>query len=226
MLLPEACGPGTAERAEARQGLAQLGVLELHPWGSCADALEQPDRLIFDLDPDESLPWSTVADSARAIRALLKELRLESFVKSTGGKGLHIVAALEPSVEWPELRLFARGIAMAIESTDPRLYLIKMTKAARKGHIFLDWMRNERGATAIAPWSPRARVGMRVAAALDWDELGQAPPQFAVGKLSDWQSRLTRKSNPWAGMRPQPLDQDVVRAVLEQSGDAKITKRR
>ncbi len=208
------------DTAEALAGLAQLGVLELHPWGSQASALEQPDRLILDLDPDESLPWSTIVDSAQAIRAFLKELQLETFVKTTGGKGLHVVAAIQPSAEWPDIRLFARGIALAIESSDPKLYLIKMTKAARKGRIFLDWMRNERGATAIAPWSPRARPGMRVAVPLGWDELAGGPPAFAVANFSNWRARLEPKNNPWAGMKPQPLSPEVLRTVIAQSGAA------
>ena len=209
------------DSAEALVGLAQLGVLELHPWGSQASALERPDRLIFDLDPDESLPWSTVVESAQAIRAFLAELRLQSFVKTTGGKGLHLVVALEPTAEWPEIRLFSRGIAAAIESSDPKLYLIKMTKAARKGRIFLDWMRNERGSTAVAPWSPRARAGMRVAVPLSWDELSGGPPQFAVANFADWRARIHPNQNPWAAMRPQTLEPAVLEAVLAHSGEAK-----
>ena len=203
--------------ADALVSLAQLGVLELHPWGSQAGKLEQPDRLIFDLDPDESLAWNTVADSARQIRSFLGELGLTTFVKTTGGKGLHIVAALEPSAEWAEIRLFARGVAAAIESSDPKLYLIKMTKAARKGRIFLDWMRNERGATAIAPWSPRARAGMRVALPLRWEELADGPPVFSVANFSEWQGRLESKNDPWSRMRPQALRPEVLQAVLAQS---------
>ena len=224
--VPERDNPAHSEAyiavdtADALLGLAQLGVLELHPWGSQASALEQPDRLILDLDPDESLPWNTIVESAQAIRAFLKELRLESFVKTTGGKGLHIVAAIEPAAEWPDIRLFARGIALAIESSDPKLYLIKMTKAARKGRIFLDWMRNERGATAVAPWSPRARPGMRVAVPLRWDELAGGPPAFAVANFRDWRDRLAPKNNPWAGMKPQTLAPEVLRTVIEQSGAA------
>ena len=206
------------DTTEALLGLAQLGVLELHPWGSRASTLEQPDRLILDLDPDESLSWSTVVESAHAIRAFLKDLHLESFVKTTGGKGLHVVAAIEPSARWPEIRLFARGIALAIESSDPRLYLIKMTKAARKGRIFLDWMRNERGATAIAPWSPRARAGLRVAVPLGWDELAGGPPSFAVANFGDWRSRIEPKNNPWAKMKAQALRPEVLSTVMEQSG--------
>jgi bifunctional non-homologous end joining protein LigD len=213
------------DSSDALLGLAQLGVLELHPWGSQADALERPDRLIFDLDPDESLPWKTVVESARSIRAFLQELKLESFVKSTGGKGLHVVVAIEPQAEWPEIKLFARGIAVAIESTDPKLYLIKMTKAARKGRIFVDWMRNERGATAIAPWSPRARAGMRVAVPLGWDELGDSPARFAVANFDEWRGRIGRRGNPWAGMKAQPLLPEVLQAVLEQSGGMPVAKK-
>ncbi len=219
--VPDAADPARTEpyisvpSAEALLGLAQLGVLELHPWGSRGADLERPDRLILDLDPDESLPWGTVVESALAIRAFLHELRLETFVKTTGGKGLHLVAALGPRVAWPQMKLFARGLAAAIESTDPKLYLIKMTKAARHGRIFLDWMRNERGATAVAPWSPRARPGMKVAVPLDWDELGRGPFSFTVANFADWRGRLDR--DPWAAMRPQPLLPEVLTAVLEQS---------
>ncbi len=207
----------TVDSAEALAALAQLGVLELHPWGSKADALEQPDQLILDLDPDAAIPWATLVESALAIRAFLKDLQLESWVKTTGGKGLHIVAPLEPSVEWPEFRRFARGIAAAIESSAPKLYLIKMTKAARKGRIFLDWMRNERGSTAVAPWSPRARAGMRVAVPLDWDELASGSPEFAIANFEQWRKRATSAHDPWAAMHPQPLQPEVLRAVLAQS---------
>ncbi|RRA47330.1 non-homologous end-joining DNA ligase [Acidipila sp. EB88] len=215
------------ETPESLQALAQLGVLELHPWGSTAASLEQPDRLILDLDPDEALAWDTLVASAHAIRAFLQELQLESFIKTTGGKGLHLVVALEPSIEWPAMRLFARGIAAAIESTDPRLYLIKMTKAARTGRIFIDWMRNERGATAIAPWSPRARSGMRVAVPLRWDELASGPPTFAISNFADWRERAAPHNDPWAAMRPQTLHPEVVEAVLAQTGsDAPRSKGR
>ena len=215
----------TIDSADALLGLAQLSVLELHPWGSQfsltrPELLEQPDRIILDLDPDADLSWSTVVESAYTIRAFLKELGLESFVKTTGGKGLHIVAAVQPAAQWPEIRLFTRGIAAAIESSNPKLYLIKMTKAARKGRIFVDWMRNERGATAVAPWSPRARGGMRVAVPLGWDELAAGPPSFAVANFADWRERIAKKNNPWARMEPQRLDPEVLKTVVEQSAAA------
>ncbi len=214
------------DTAEALTAMAQLGVLELHPWGSTAVELEKPDRLIFDLDPDESLAWNTVVDAAEATRDFLKELRLESFVKTTGGKGLHIVVAIEPAAEWPEIRLFCRGVAAAMESSDPKLYLIKMTKAARTGRIFIDWMRNERGATAVAPWSPRARAGMRCAVPLAWDELRDGMPKFAVADFAEWQARAKPANNPWATMKPQPLRPEVLAAVLEHTGAEKAGKPR
>jgi bifunctional non-homologous end joining protein LigD len=201
----------TVATTGALVSLAQLGVLEVHPWGSRNGALEEPDRLIFDLDPDEALPWPRLVESARSIRSFLQELELESFVKTTGGKGLHLVVPIAPTIEWPRIKLFCRGVAAAIESSDPKLYLIKMTKAARKGRIFLDYLRNERGATAVAPYSPRARFGMRAAVPLDWDELDHGMPTFAIANFDAWRPRL--KHDPWSAMlksrqtiRPEVLD--------------------
>lgn len=217
--------PGEAESyiglqtPEALAALAQLSVLEFHPWLSTSASIEQPDRLILDLDPDEALPWSTLVESALAIRDLLAELRLKTWVKTTGGKGLHLVAPLEPRLAWPEMKEFAHALAAVIESTDPKRYLIKMTKAARAGRIFVDWMRNERGATAVAAYSPRARAGLRVAVPLAWNELAHGPFSFAVGSFAEWRKRL--KKDPWADMRPQPLLPEVVAAVLEQTASAR-----
>ena len=202
------------DSAEALASLAQIGVLEVHPWGSCNKALETPDRLIFDLDPDESLEWSVLVASARAVREFLKELGLASFVKTTGGKGLHVVVPLSSGAgapDWAQIKLFTRGVALAIESTDPKLYLIKMTKAARKGRIFIDYMRNERGSTAIAAYSPRARSGLRVALPLAWDELEGGRPEFTVNNFAQWQERL--KKDPWAGL--PKLKQKISKATLE-----------
>jgi bifunctional non-homologous end joining protein LigD len=207
----------TVDSTEALASLAQMAGLEVHPWGSRNASLEAPDRLIFDLDPDEALPWATLAASVRSIRDLLKELKLESFVKSTGGKGLHIVVPIQPKTEWPKVKQFCRGVALAIESTDPSLYLIKMTKAARKGRIFVDYLRNERGATAVAPYSPRARAGMRVAVPLDWDELDQGMPTCSVANFDTWRDRL--QHNPWAKLPQlkQSIRPAVLSAVLETS---------
>jgi bifunctional non-homologous end joining protein LigD len=189
----------TLSTAEGLVGLAQMGVLEIHPWGSRNDALETPDRLIIDLDPDPSLPWTRLVESAREVRRLFQQLGLESFVKSTGGKGLHVVAPLLPEHAWPIVKDFAHNFVLMMERANPKLYLTKTTKAARTGRIFLDYLRNERGATAVAPFSPRARAGTRVAIPLTWAELGRTDPkQFAVANYSKWKSRLRR--DPWAGM--------------------------
>ncbi len=189
----------TLSTGEALVGLAQLGVLEIHPWGSTNSDLERPDRMIFDLDPDPSLPWATLAGAALEVRERLKKLGLASFVKSTGGKGLHVVAPIEPHHEWPAAKAFAKSVAQAMAADNPQLYLMTMTKAARKGRIYVDYLRNERGATAIAPYSPRARAGVPVAIPLAWKEMEAAErPVFAVTDFPSWEARLKR--DPWAQM--------------------------
>jgi len=186
----------TLDSAEALAGLAQMGVLEVHPWGSRNQDLEHPDRLIFDLDPDESLPWSAVTEAAAEVRARLKKIGLTSFLKTTGGKGLHVVIPVDPTLDWPAAKDFAHRFVMAMERQNPRLYLTKMTKAARVGKIYLDYLRNERGATAVAPYSPRARAGAPVSMPLAWSEL-DAPtrPVFHVADFAEWRSRLSK--DPW-----------------------------
>lgn len=204
----------TLSTVDGLVGLAQMGVLEIHPWGSRNDALETPDRFIIDLDPDPALPWDRLVESAREVRRLLKQLGLESFVKSTGGKGLHVVAPISPEHEWPAIKDFAHNFVLMMERAHPKLYLTKMTKAARTGRIFLDYLRNERGATAVAPFSPRARAGARVAIPLTWTELSRTDPkQFSVANYSEWKSRLKR--DPWAGMDnlKQRLTDRAIRAV-------------
>ena len=161
----------TLSTPEALAGLAQMGVLEIHPWGSKNDNLERPDIIIFDLDPDAAISWRTLADSAADVRRQLKSLGLESFLKTTGGKGLHVVVPIEPTRDWSAVKQFAHDFALAMEQQRPQLYLTKMSKAARKGRIFIDYLRNERGSTAIAPYSPRARSGATVALPLSWSEL-------------------------------------------------------
>ncbi|MHB1700255.1 MAG: non-homologous end-joining DNA ligase [Acidobacteriaceae bacterium] len=189
----------TLSTGEALVGLAQLGVLEIHPWGSTNSDLEHPDRIIFDLDPDPSLPWATLAGAALEVRERLKKLGLASFVKSTGGKGLHVVAPIEQHHGWPAVKAFAKSVAQAMAAHNPQLYLMTMTKAERKGRIYVDYLRNERGATAIAPYSPRARAGVPVAVPLAWKEMeAAARPMFAVADFPSWEARLKR--DPWAQM--------------------------
>ncbi len=199
---------------EALAGLAQMGVLEVHPWGSRNHDLEHPDRIIFDLDPDEDLPWTAVADAAREVRTRLKKLDLESFLKTTGGKGLHIVAPILPTLTFAELKDAAHTFVLGMERADPRRYLTKMTKAARVGKIYLDYLRNERGATAVAPFSPRARLGSGASVPLDWKELDSGDrPVFPVHDFANWQIRLKR--DPWKRLLTlqQTLDPARIRTL-------------
>lgn len=189
----------TLSTPEALVQLAQIGVLEVHPWGSRNETLEQPDRIVIDLDPDAAIEWQIVASSAKDVRKRLKKLGLESFVKTTGGKGLHVVVPIRPEHEWPAVKQFAHEFVLAMERDNPKLFLTKMTKSARVGKIYLDYLRNDRNATAVAPYSPRARSGLPVAMPLSWSELnGKERPRFRVGDVLQWRKRLSR--DPWKEM--------------------------
>ena len=186
----------TLSTAEALAGLAQMGVLEVHPWGSRNDDLERPDRIIIDLDPDAAIQWARLAESAAGVRRELKKLGLESFLKSTGGKGLHVVVPIIAEYDWTVIKQVAHAFVLKMEKEEPALYLTKMSKAARKGRIFLDYLRNERGATAVAAYSPRARAGGPVSLPLNWSDLKL--PERPVARAADfeeWKGRLNR--DPW-----------------------------
>jgi bifunctional non-homologous end joining protein LigD len=184
---------------EILAGFAQMGVLEVHPWGSRNGDLEHPDRIIFDLDPDEAIPWPTLCEAAAEVRKRLKRVGLESFLKTTGGKGLHIVAPIQPQLDWAAVKDATHNFVLAMERRNPALYLTKMTKAARKGKIYLDYLRNDRGATAVAPFSPRARAGAPVSLPLPWSALKLAErPIFHVADLPAWRSHL--RTDPWKPM--------------------------
>ena len=189
-----------ADDLEGLLSLAQMSVLEIHPWGSRSDRLEQPDRLIFDLDPHEDVPWQRVIDAARHVRLALERLRLVSFLKTTGGKGLHVVVPLHPRRrEWPQAKAFTRAVAQQLADEHPELYTTNMSKAARKGRIFIDYLRNDRGATAVAPYSTRARPGASVSTPLAWDELSDKirSDHFRVDNVRRRLSSL--KHDPWEG---------------------------
>ena len=186
----------TLSTAEALAGLAQMGVLEVHPWGSRNNNLEHPDRIIIDLDPDPAIPWPRLAASAEEVRKKLKKMGLESFLKSTGGKGLHVVAPVAAEYDWAMIKQFAHAFVLQMEKEQPSLYLTKMSKAARKDRIYLDYLRNERGATAVAAFSPRARAGAPVSVPLHWSDLKLAErPLFRVADFDGWKTRLSR--DPW-----------------------------
>ncbi len=153
--------------------LAQVSALELHAWGSREDKLELPDRLIFDLDPAPDVPWGQVIDSAKQVKQFLEELGLRSFVKTTGGKGLHLVVPIERRHDWDEAKAFCKQVAESIETAAPGRYTSNMSKAARPKRIFIDYLRNGRGSTAVIPYSPRARTGAPVSTPLAWEELSE-----------------------------------------------------
>lgn len=193
-------------------GLAQMGVLEIHPWSSRNNSLEKPDRITFDLDPDPSIPWKVISQSALAVRALLRRLGLQSFVKLTGGKGLHVVVPIRAEHTWPTVKAFAHDVARLAEQDQPELFITTMTKSARSRKIYLDYLRNDRGATAVAAYSPRARTGIPVALPLSWKELGvRKLPEFTVANFARWKSRLRR--DPWKEMTG--VGQSLTQAALE-----------
>jgi bifunctional non-homologous end joining protein LigD len=152
----------------------QMGTVEFHIWGSTSSDIERPDRLVFDLDPDEGLDFAEVRAAAGEVRDFLGQLDLVCVPMLSGGKGIHVVVALRKSADWPTVKLFARTVAVALSQRNPERFTSTMSKAERKGRIFIDWLRNERGSTAIAPYSPRARQGAGVAAPLNWAELATA----------------------------------------------------
>jgi bifunctional non-homologous end joining protein LigD len=208
----------TIDSQDGLLGLAQMSVLEIHPWGSRNDNLEQPDRVVFDLDPDTAISWPTLAASAEDLRVRLKQLGLVSFLKHTGGKGLHVVVPIEAEHPWPVVKEFARTIVLKMERNQPSLYVTKMTKAIRAGRIYLDYQRNEREATAIAPFSPRARTGAPAAVTLHWIELeSAAPPSFPVAEFARWRTRLA--NDPWKTM--VRLKQKLTAHLFEEAGVAK-----
>jgi bifunctional non-homologous end joining protein LigD len=185
--------------------LAQAGILEIHPWNSRVGRLEEPDQVIFDLDPDESLPFSRVAAAARRVRALLAERDLESFVKTTGGKGLHVCLPLQPELGWEELEEFTRAVALRLARDEPSAFTANMAKAQRKGKVYVDYLRNVRGANAVGAYSTRAREGAPVSVPVEWDELDRlsGPRDLTVAEapLRVLGYREGRPADPWARYR-------------------------
>lgn len=176
----------------------QMGVLEFHIWGSRIDQVEKPDRLVFDLDPDEGLDFDAVRRAAFDLRERLAALGLASFPMLTGGKGIHVVVPLVRRALWPEVKAFARGFAQLLAAEAPERYVANMAKARRKGRIFVDYLRNDRGATAIAPYSTRVREGAPVAAPVAWEELPRLAGAAAF-TVADMPERLRRRGDPWSG---------------------------
>ena len=185
------------EDLEGLLTLVQAGVLEIHVWGSTIDDVEHANRIVFDLDPGDDVKWADVNKAARDLRERLAAIKLKSFVKTTGGKGLHVVVPTN-GTPWDETKDFAHAMVLAMAADEPDRYVSKMTKSIRKGKIFLDYLRNGRGATAIVAYSTRARPGAAVSTPVDWDELGPklAPNKFTMLNIGRRLGAL--KTDPWA----------------------------
>ena len=178
--------------------LVQASVLEIHPWGSRIGKVEAPDRITFDLDPGENVAWTALIDGANQVRERLRAMHLESFVKTTGGKGLHVVVPITPKADWETVKSFAQAVAEAMAKDTPTKYTAVLSKSARRGKIYVDYLRNGRGATAISAYSTRARAGAPVSTPLAWEELSPAvkPSHFTLDNLPTRLRHLG--SDPWA----------------------------
>lgn len=206
----------SVDTVEGLIAMAQAAVLELHPWGSKPGEPDVPARLIFDLDPAPDVTFETVISAAKEMRSLLEDCGFAPFVKTTGGKGIHVVVAIKTAskrqLTWKDAKEFARDICLRMESESPEKYTTNMSKKVRGGKIFLDFLRNDRMATAVAPWSPRARPGAAISMPLPWSKLrtGLDPAKF---NLADARSIL-RAPDPWKDLDRTALALDAARKKL------------
>lgn len=208
-----------ADSLSAVIGLVQMGVLELHTWGAKRDLLDRPDRIIIDLDPDPGVPWKSVVEAAQLVRTLLNELDLECFLKTTGGKGLHVALPLQRVHTWDEVKEFAKALAEHLVRLIPDRFVANMSKQKRKGKIYVDYLRNAKGATAIAAYSTRARPGAPVSVPIAWDELSvdvrsdhftvmNVPDRLAALRRDPWREYFTIKQKLTRSMKQKILSSE------------------
>jgi bifunctional non-homologous end joining protein LigD len=207
---------GAIDSLEGLLSLVQMGVLELHIWGSHRDKIELPDYVVFDLDPDEGLDWQRVVEGAVRVRDFLGELGLQTFLKTTGGKGLHVVLPLTRRDDWDEVKAFTKAVSEAIVAAEPGRYTSKLPKASRKGKVFIDYLRNGRGATSIAPFSTRSRPGAPVSTPLFWEELETdvRGNTYTVRTLPERLENLP--ADPWEGFNK--VRQSITAAMKKAVG--------
>lgn len=186
---------------QALVGAVQMGTIELHTWGSTADNIEMPDRITLDLDPDPALPWRNVIDATRLTLALLDELKLDAFLKTTGGKGMHIVVPIKPDADWEQVKEFSKSISIFMERQIPERFVSKMGPKNRIGKVFIDYLRNHRGGSALSAFSVRARPNLPVSVPITRDELLKitASSQWNIRNLHERLDKL--KADPWKGYK-------------------------
>jgi bifunctional non-homologous end joining protein LigD len=212
--------------ARSLMELVQFNALEFHPWGSHAEAPDRCDRIVFDLDPGPDVAWNEVVAAARRIRKLLEDVELVSYVRTSGGKGLHVVVPLNPGCDWDLVKPFAHGFAEAMAQADPLKFVATATKKFRGGKIFIDYLRNGRGATSGASFSLRAREGAPVAMPLRWEELGRIKGGAAFDIDSAPARMKRRKSHPWEGIAKVRQDLEQVGRLLGEPAPARTTRAR
>ncbi|MES2980895.1 MAG: DNA ligase D [Verrucomicrobiota bacterium] len=187
--------------------LAQFGALEFHPWGSPLPTAEKPDFLTWDLDPDDAVPWNEVLGAALLLRDYLAEYGLSAMVKTSGGKGLHIMLHLKRTQEWEVMKAFTKAVAAAVAAMNPKRFTITSSKSKRAGKIYIDWLRNGRGATCVAPWGLRARPGATVSMPLDWDQL----PEIVAAGFTIQEPPL--RPAEWVQLKPQTISTKVLKKL-------------
>ncbi|ADP20014.1 MULTISPECIES: DNA ligase D [Achromobacter] len=207
--LPERLHPGhpallEVSTPEAIMAAAQMNVVEFHTWNAVKSAIGKPDRLILDLDPGEGVPWATVQQGAQLVRVLLKEIGLEGWLKTSGGKGLHVMVPLRKQYDWDTVKAFSEAMVLHLARTLPQLFVAKSGPKNRVGKIFVDYLRNGFGATTVAAWSARARPGLGVSVPVAWEELPKltSGAQWTIAKIHH---RLDAANAPWEGVAPQAL---------------------
>jgi bifunctional non-homologous end joining protein LigD len=194
----------------------QVGTLEFHVWGSPIEDIERPTRMVFDLDPDPAVDFTRVRAAAFEIRDYLAGLGLATFPMLTGGKGIHVVAPLTRSAEWPTTKAFAHAVAHTLVETSPDRYVAEASKAKRRGRIFIDYLRNDRGSTAVVPYSTRAKRGAPVASPVSWREL-ESVESAAAYEVTLMMRRIARlEEDPWAGYAS--ARQSLTKALLARAG--------
>src|SRR3954451_268089 len=184
-----------ADSIEAVVSLAQMGIVEIHTWNSTADDIDRPNRLVWDIDPGHELSWPHVVTAAELVREVLTTLKLASWVKTTGGRGLHVVVPLKPRRTVAECLAFSRAVSEAIERADPQTYTTAFAKSGRERKILIDYLRNNRTNTSVCAFSPRVRPGAIVSMPIDWKELSAAPGKWTLMAVP---ARLKRRADPWA----------------------------